>query len=98
MCAHATQSKRIHWWQFPDGRDFKRPDDTVDVANWFMACESCALGSNLDTEKIDVVQDGIWRDGEIVLSLSPSPSLLTTFGVLPFYTQRHSRKKRLSKR
>lgn len=68
-CGHEVG--HYHFWKFPGGIDFRRPDGTIGEAEWLCACEACFTLSGGEALRVPVRSDATWR-GDAPVIRSPS--------------------------
>lgn len=63
-CGH--KNPHVHCWMVPGeaGLKFRRPDNTMGVAKWIVACNDCFQKAGGDVKKIAISSDAIWQGDE----------------------------------
>ena len=63
FCDHADKVKDWHWW-YIRSLAFGRPNGTIGVAQWILACPKCFLASGGKALKVPVAGDTVWDGGK----------------------------------
>lgn len=96
-CAHAfdAATEFVHWWLYPEGADFTRPDGSTSLARWLVACKRCADAVENDPRRIGVVEDGIYENGVLTIARKlPRVEPPSRAALGPCDTHRHRRRGR----